>query len=333
MNGSLQTDSTALETTGSSRRRTSLASGPLGVRIGLAAVTAALLWSYYEPMTALVARWWNDPDYTHGFLVPAFAGYLLWRRRAMLSWPEAQGNWWGVALILLAAAARLASVHYYYALLDCLSLIPCLAGIALFVGGRKALRWAWPALVMLVFMMPLPGAVAGALSHPLQRTATVASTYLLQTMGVLAVAQGKTIALSETQLGVVEACSGLSMIVLFLGVCTGGAMVVRRPPLDKAIIVLSAAPNALIANVFRITLTGVLYETVNRSLADAVAHDFARWLMMPAAVILLWAELALLSRLLLPPQAVRPIRVQTAEQPAPARRTPPAVQRQQQRRR
>lgn len=279
--------------------------------IGAGVLAAVLLWSYASAIVVLVERWWNDPDYLHGFLVPVFAAYLLWHRRGLMPRGVGQGSRWGLGLILVAAMMRLAAAYYYYALLDSLSLIPCLAGLALLIGGWRGIRWAWPSIVILVFMVPLPGFVANLLSHPLQRIGTITSTYLLQTLGIPAVAQGNVIVLTDVQLGVVEACNGLRMMVLFLAVCVGTAFVVDRPPLDRLILLLSAAPIALAANVFRITLTGILHETVSHRVADALFHDFAGWLMMPTAVLLLWAEVALLSRLLLPAPAAGPLLLKT----------------------
>ena len=42
-------------------------------------------------MAGLAARWWTDPDYLHGFLVPFFAAYLLWYRRELLRGFELRG--------------------------------------------------------------------------------------------------------------------------------------------------------------------------------------------------------------------------------------------------
>jgi len=70
----------------------------------------------------------------------------------------------------------------------------------------------------------------------------------------------------------------------------------RRSLLEKAIIVLSAAPIALIANVVRITATALLHEMARHELATSIYHDLAAWFMMPLAVVLLWMELAILKR-------------------------------------
>jgi len=270
-----------------------------GTLLSAGALLAVFVWTYWTPMQTLVRRWWVDDDYTYGFLVPVFAGIILWVRRGMLKPFTPRGNLWGLPVMALAGLMRWVSVYCYFALVEPLSLVPLLAGIVLFVGGWRALRWSLPAIALLTFMVPLPGVVADLMSHPLQRAGTIASTYTLQTLGIPAIAQGNVICLSETQMGVVEACSGLRMMMLFFAVCFAAAFLVKRPAFDRIVIIFSAPPIALLANVARIVLTGVLHETVSAEVADALFHDLAGWFMMPLAVVLLWGEMAILDRLLI----------------------------------
>jgi exosortase len=253
----------------------------------------------------LVLRWWNEPDYFHGFLVPVFAVVLLWSRRGMMESFAPRGNSWGFAFLALTAAMRWAAAFFSYELLDPLSLVPCLAGVVLFIGGWRALRWAGPSIVFLVFMVPAPGVVGEMLRHPLQRIATITSTYILQTCGIPAVAQGNVILLTEGQLGVADACSGLRMMMLFFTVCVGAVLLMKLALWEKVLIVLSAVPIAVVANVIRITATGILYETASGELAEVMYHDLAGWFMMPLAVLLLWGEMAIISRLYYVPEPER----------------------------
>lgn len=267
------------------------------------AIVAVLVGASYAPALAgLVRRWWREEDQVHGFLVPIVAIAILVVRREMVADLRPRGSVWGLPLVLLAAAMRWVSAYYLLVLVEPLSLLPLLAGGVLFVGGWQALRWAAPAIAMLFFMVPLPGMAAGLLSHPLQRAGTIASTYILQTLGLPAIALGNVIQLTETQLGVVEACSGLRMMMLFFAICLAYAFLAKRPLLDRALIIASAVPISLVANVARIVLTGVLYELVSRQWGDVLFHDLAGWFMMPLAVVLLWAEMELWGRLLVVPQ-------------------------------
>lgn len=280
---------------------------PTGVIASWGALLAVFLWSYSWSLNHLAYRWANEADYSHGFFVPVFAGFLLWWRREMICPFPASGSWWGLAFLLLSGAMRWASLYYHYVLMEPASLLPCLVGVVLLLGGRPALRWSWPAIAFLVFMIPLPGFVAGQLSHPLQRVATLASTYSLQTVGVPAVAQGNVIWLSNGKIGVVEACSGLRMLMLFFAITVGASFLVRRPLWEKAFIASSAVAIAVIANVFRITVTGLLHEVAGAELAEVVFHDLAGWLMMPVATVLLWIEIHLLSKLLVPARPSGPL--------------------------
>ena len=260
---------------------------------------AILTWSYASSLVHLSQRWMNEEDYTHGFLVPVFAAYLLWFRRDLLKQGSNRGRWIGAVLIVASAVLRWAAAYYTYELLDPMSLVPCLAGVVLLIGGRRMFRWAWPAVAYLVFMIPLPGAVAGALSHPLQRVATLGSVYLLQVAGIPAVDQGNVIWLTNGKIGVVEACSGLRMLIVFFAITVGATFVIQRAWWEKALIAASAIPIGVAANIIRITATGIVYERVSRELAEKLFHDLAGWLMMPVALILLGVELFLLSRLFL----------------------------------
>jgi exosortase len=110
------------------------------------------------------------------------------------------------------------------------------------------------------------------------------------------VAEGNVILLTDARLGVVQACNGLSMLVTFFALATAVAILSGRTVAEKLLIVLSAVPIAILANVARITVTGLLFEASRGDLARAVFHDLAGWLMMPLALGLLLAELFVLGR-------------------------------------
>jgi exosortase len=235
--------------------------------------------------------------------VPAFAVVLLYLRRDRLKGVTPAGNSWGVALIAAGVLLRWVGTMTYVEWLETVSLLPVLAGFCVLFGGWSVLRWALPGIAFLVFMIPLPHRVETALAHPLQRTATVASNYVLQTIGLPALAEGNVIHLTKGDVNVIEACSGLSMLLIFCAMATAVVLVVKRPWLDKVVILLSAVPIAIIANVTRITVTGLAQEYVGAEAAHKVFHDWAGLLMMPLALLLLWFELWVMARLLLEPKA------------------------------
>jgi exosortase len=239
---------------------------------------------------------WLKPDYSHGFLVPVFTVYLAWHWRewapSRLRWPEP----WGLAFLaggsaLFVVAGKLNIAKEW---LQGLSLVVNLCGATLLLGGWHALRWLAPALAFLMFMFPLPGKVEHALGWQLQKVAAMASEFTLQTIGYPTYREGVVLYVKDHALEVEKACSGLSMLLTFAALSTGMALLVKRPWFDRVLILVSAVPVAILSNVIRIALTGVLYNEGGKELGDRVFHDFAGWMMMPIALGVLWAELKVL---------------------------------------
>jgi len=275
--------------------------------IGAIVLAVVIVGAYWSTFAWLVKLWWEVQDYVYGFLVIPFAAFLLWDRREMIKGVELEGNLWGLPFLAIAAAMRWYSAYEFIQVAEALSIVTLVLGLVLLVGGWKALQWSWSAIVFLVFMVPLPGRMAGLLSRQLQSVATHVSVFTLQTLGIPAVSEGNVIILSETHLGVVEACSGIRMLMLFFAACIGAAFLIRRDLFTRILIALSAIPISVIANVTRITSTAILYETVSQELGDKVFHDLAGWFMMPMAIAILWLELALFSKLFVTPEREAPL--------------------------
>jgi exosortase len=148
--------------------------------------------------------------------------------------------------------------------------------------------------------------VQGVASEQLQALATKLSTYTIQTLGIAAISEGNVIQLTERPLEVARACSGLRMMMLFFALCIGAAFVVKRPLWEKLVMIASAAPIAVVSNVVRIVLTAVIYHLatfwpnwIDLDTAGEVIHEWAGYMMMPVGLLLLLAEMTLLSKLML----------------------------------
>jgi exosortase len=293
-------------------------------------VFGCLLWAFGSTLTELAHVWRTSDQYSHGFLVPGFALLLLWLRRDKFDRQAVRPNLMiGGLLLALGIGMRLVGVYWYYLWLDTIAIVPCVAGVCWLLGGWAAWCWAWPAVLYLTFMIPLPFRLATALSAPLQTMATEASTFIMQTIGLPALSEGNVIVLNEARLNIVEACSGLRMLFVFIALSSAMALLTRRPWLEKLIILASAIPIAIASNIIRITVTGILHETTNSETANAFFHDLGGWLMMPLGLLFLAVELKILSHLFIdpppaPPRGVRdPALRRVRKQPPPMRARPP----------
>src|SRR5205085_9633293 len=159
-------------------------------------------------------RWESDPQYSHGYLVPACAAWFLLRSRDRAREIDWHTNWWGAGLVALGAALHLIGNMLFIPWLADVVILPVLLGFSVLVGGWPALRWAGPAIGFLFFMLPLPYRVESLLASPLQLPAARTSTFGLPTLGFPALAEGTDIFLGEHKLQVAAACSGLGMLLV-----------------------------------------------------------------------------------------------------------------------
>ncbi len=291
--------------------------------LALGGPLVVLLWAYWPNLVEMADAWAHHAESSHGYLVPIFAALLLWLRRDRLDFSSLQPRWWGFAFLAVAIGLRAYGAYKGRVWLDHLSLLVCLAGLCVLIGGWTAWRWSWPAILFLFFMIPLPFSIANTISGPLQALATLCSTFMLQTLGLPALAEGNVIRINDAQINIVEACSGLKMLVVFFALATGMVLVTKAPLPDKLVLVASAIPIALVSNIIRITITGIMHELVSGDAANVFFHDVAGWFMMPLALGMLWLELKIMGKLFV--AAPQSARIQARNRPRPA--APPARQR------
>jgi exosortase len=272
----------------------------------LGGLVVLLVIAYWD-MFALTSAAWNDGLYSHGWIVPVFALALIWMRWQPFVDTPAQERWIGLGLLVLGLSVRLYAAEYGVQPLDRLSFLPSIFGAFMLVGGLHVVRWAWPALIFLVFMFPLPTVFERVILWNLQTLASICSTIVLQTMGVAAFRQGNLITVPGADLNIADACSGLRMATIFGALAVAMIFLIERPWWDKFIILISSIPIALVVNIIRITVTGLLYMAVgpDNHFAHKLGHDWAGYFMMPLALGFLWLELQILERLTVPVDTVQ----------------------------
>lgn len=267
--------------------------------IVIASLVSMLIYSYWPGLLNAQSSW-NNPQYSHGWIVPLFSLALLFWWRKPIDTVETSARLAGVGILLGSFALRLLMARYRIVTIDMYTFVPSLVGVFLLAGGWGMFRWSWAPICFLIFMYPLPDEATRYLLGPMQTLATIVSTYALQTIGLDAYREGNQIVLGEMHLGVVDACSGLRMLTIFIALSVGIVLVGNREWWENLVIVLSAIPIALIVNSIRITVTGLLYQVASSEIAEMVFHDLAGWVMMPMALGMLFLEQYLLMHLFIP---------------------------------
>ena len=273
----------------------------LGIVSVLLAMLAVTVLSYWSISANIFKEWQRSDDYSAGQLVPLIALFLVWHERKTLRRCMLRPCWWGIALLILAQAARFYGLLFMYESGVRYSMVLTLAGLVLMVAGWQVFRSVSWILLFLFLMFPLPGRVHNLISGPLQKTATTGSVFILEALGVRVSQQGNVVMLNEKiPMAVTEACSGLRMLMAFVIITAFIAYMVNRSRRQKAVLLLSSFPVAVMCNILRLSVTAVLYLLASAEVAQKFFHDFAGLVMMPAAVLLMFGELWLMDKLTMP---------------------------------
>lgn len=272
----------------------------------LASVVLLLLavtgWAYWSTISDLFTEWQSNEDYSAGQLVPLVVVFLAWRERKSLARCTLRPCWWGgMALLLVALAARMYGLLFMFESAERYSLVLAIAALVLLVAGWQVFRRLGWILLILSLMVPFPGRIHNMISGPLQRLASNGSVFLLEAFGVRVSQQGNVLMLDRRiPMAVAEACSGLRMLTAFVMVAAFIAYMVKRPRWQKGVLFVSSIPVAVMCNILRLTVTAVLFMAASSEVAEKFFHDFAGLVMMPAAVLLMFGELWLMDMLTVP---------------------------------
>lgn len=251
---------------------------------------ALLLLVYWNPIQVAAETWTDDPDWSHGWLVPLFSLYLIYSRRDRLAAVPREPSFLGLVILLVALAA-----YFYflsirpYGYPRPLSLVMAIFGVVLFLGGVQVIRIAWLPILFLALAVPIPDSIYVELTMPLRRLTTWASAILLELIpGVDLALQGVIIDYEYGQrsgsLNVEEACAGMRLMMAFVTLGVAAAYLGDRPTWQRLIMVASCVPIAVLCNVIRVTITGMFTIFGYTNLAQGTTHELLGLAMLPIAL-------------------------------------------------
>jgi exosortase D (VPLPA-CTERM-specific) len=243
----------------------------------------------------LARRWSVQEEYSHGFLIPIVAAWLIWTRRQVLLASFGSPSWVGALFILLAMFMHLVGELSAIFILSQLALIVVLLGITLAVGGFSLLRAAFFPIIFLVFAIPLPYFVDANLSLSLQLISSQLGVFFIRLFGIPVYLEGNLIDLGNYKLQVVDACSGLRYLFPLFSLSVLAAYLFNAPVWQRALMLLSSIPITIAMNGFRIGIVGLTMDRWGPRMADGVLHFFEGWIIFVASALLLALEAYLLA--------------------------------------
>ncbi len=258
-------------------------------------LTLTTLALFYWTIARMWERWHVSTGYySHGPLVLPIAvgtAWLIIRTRGLPMESTRGSRSLALVLLIVALLIHLASMYARVIFVSGFMILPIFAAFVLYLGGWPMLSRLWFPIVFLAFMVPLPDLTIYNLNFNLKIFAAEASTAVVSAMGIPAYLKGSDIFLEGGKhLTVEDACSGLRSLISLLAFATLFTYACKLRGYKRFLLLLSAVPIAVAANVVRIAvLTAVAnYYTVALATPGGWVHDMMGFIVFVVAFCIMF---------------------------------------------
>lgn len=234
-------------------------------------------WFYTQHLSSSGAM----EDWGHAYVIPIISGFLIWKAKGQLARVRFETFWPGLAPMVLGIASYFfCVVGIKNHMLQGFSMVLTIFGMALLLLGPAAMRVLFLPIAFLGFGVTVSEAIMLRLTFPLQMIATQGGYVVLNLVGALfgfsCDARGNVLEVMTSTgrkipLNVAEACSGMRMVVAFVALGAATALIACKSWWQRILLVLLAPPVAIIVNVFRVAILGIL-SLRDPDLAAGEAH-------------------------------------------------------------
>lgn len=238
------------------------------VVIGLAALFApTLVW--------LWGRWtlsvWH---HAHGLLIPPVVAYFIREELQSVKHLPTSSSAWGFAILIPALALHALDAGMHTELLSAAALVMALPGLSLlFLGVARTRAILFP-LLFLAFALPIPLALTETIHLQLRYIATAGTAAIVPLLGIPLFVEGTTLHMATGSLQVADACSGFSTLYAAVAVAFLTAYSTQSPT-RRALVLLSAAPLAIVANVIRVVALVVMVVWQGPGILETFVHPLS----------------------------------------------------------
>lgn len=222
---------------------------------------------FWQPLVQLVSLTQQQEHYSHIVLIPLVSLYVLYLDRQTISGSREWSPWFG-ALLLGAGALSYAETDPVAWAPDHLSVtmlafvVMCWGAFLFCFGLRRCFKSAF-GLLFLLFMVPLPSVLLGAIIGFLQRSSAEATSLLFATFGIPVFRQGFLFKLSNFAIHIAEECSGIrSALSLVLTSILAGHFFLRSH-WSRGGLVAMVVPLVIVKNACRIVGLALLANYVD----------------------------------------------------------------------
>lgn len=240
----------------------------------------------FAPVIVELSREWaTDERYSHGWLILPISAGLLWLRKGQLAAVPRSGSWFGVLLIIAGLCAHALAWFLRFPHVGMWSFVAVVTGVVFVLYGSAMWRLVRFPVLFLLFAGTWPNRLIEPVNLKIQSLSAVGAAHVMAFIGYDVMREGNRIEIPGHIVEVADICSGYKKTVALVAFAFLYGFVMRTTNFRRAVLVLSAIPIAVAANVLRVAgLIAVTSAWGDKGLHKA--HDPAEMIALGIAFVL-----------------------------------------------
>lgn len=255
------------------------------------------LYACSSAIEELIRRWSSEDAYSHAPLLILLSLYIIFDHRLRLKSSTPNKQWLGYFLILFALTLYILGELSALFLASHYSIAITLIGLFFCAYGLDNCKTLWPALVLIIFSIPLPYFLESSLTANLQLLSSYIGVAIIKLFSVPAFLEGNVIDLGVMKLQVVEACAGLRYLFSLMSFGFICAYLYHVQTWKRLFIFFSTIPITILMNSLRIAVGGILVNHIGVSMAEGFIHNFQGLSVFIICLTILFIEMWLLTKI------------------------------------
>jgi len=253
-------------------------------------VLVAAVLAVFGPTLAILGRqWWEDPNYSHGLVLPFLCAFIIWRQRKVLVSVPIKPTLWGAVIVIASLILLLLGSLGAELFLARMAFWGTCVGLVLYFAGFRILRKLTFPIGLFLLAIPIPTLIFNEIVFPLQLVASRFATFCLERVDVMPVLrEGNLLVLPGYTLEVVEACSGIRSLMSLIALAVAYGYFLEKRIWMRWLLVFLVFPLAIFSNGIRVFVTAILTHYWGLAAAEGFLHSFSGWAIFVVSMILLF---------------------------------------------
>ncbi|TXI22736.1 MAG: exosortase B [Roseateles sp.] len=242
--------------------------------------------TYYNLATTV----WASDEQGHGPIILAVCVWLLWRRRELLAAIGSSSGRpvAGSVLFGLGWLTYLIGRSQFIGFAEAGAQLLVLAGLVVFYKGYRGLNAIKFPLFFMLFMIPLPPDLVGAVTGPLKAAVSAVASQALYSLGYPVARSGVVLSVGQYQLLVADACAGLNSMFTLEALGLLYMNIVNHVGIARnAALAVLIVPISFVANIVRVMILVLVTYHFGDAAGQGFMHGFAGMVLFMVALVLI----------------------------------------------